>query len=80
MDELFYVQKTGSYVGNSMLWRRKCNNGYTPNLKDARIFTKAEAAEICGGFNSDKKMWPKKYIDKRIQHHIDKRNCNYKRT
>lgn len=78
MDKLFYVQKEGTWAGNSMLWWKKGGAGYSPDIKEARMFSEAEAKKICDGFNTDKKMWPKKYIDERIEHHIDMQGCDYR--
>lgn len=76
MADEFYIEKKGN-VGNSMLWWRKGNYGYSCDLKEACIFTRAEAETIINSPNSDKRMWPKEYIDRRVKHHVDSQYCNY---
>lgn len=74
----FYVQDTRQYVGNCMVWWRGDNNGYTCDIREARIFSKGDAKQICKRKRSErtKKMWSKEYIDKRISHHIDMQDCD----
>lgn len=67
--QLFYVQKVG-YVGNSLLWWRKGGHGYTPDIKDAEVWTDGdELKEVLR--DRDFNAWPKEYIDGHVQHHID---------
>lgn len=87
MDNGFYIQKSKGYVGNSMLWWKYDNCGYVCDIRQARIFTGKEAREICRGrgryarkSQSGQKMWPKDYIDKRIGHHIDVQDCDWKQA
>lgn len=76
MEELFYVQdKTRGYVGNCIVWWKHNDRGYVCDIKQAKVFTKEEAVKICKPAG-DLWMWPKKYIDERIQHHIDMQYCN----
>lgn len=75
---LFYIQKTGSFVGDSILWWKKGSCGYSPDLKDAEMFWQKKAEQICSSPRSDKTMWPVKYIDKRVEHHVDMQDCNHK--
>lgn len=35
MEELYYIQDTRNYVGNSVLWWRPNGTGYTTNLVEA---------------------------------------------
>jgi len=86
MSQLFYIQDRRNYVGNSMLWWEENNNGFFCDIRKARIFTEAEARKICRGrgryarTSRYLKMWPKDYIDKRISHHIDMQDCDFKKT
>lgn len=41
----YYLQDTRKYNGNFMLWWKEGNNGYTPDVAEARIFTEPEARE-----------------------------------
>lgn len=76
MSDEYYIQANG-FVGNSMLWWKVGNCGYSTDIKEARIFTEAEAKQIVSSPHSDKKMWPKAYIDARISQHIDMQDCNH---
>ena len=76
MIKPFYIQDTRQYVGNCMVWWGKDNCGYVCDIRQARIFAKGEAKKICKRSDGTKKMWPKKYIDKRVEHHIDMQNCD----
>lgn len=87
MRNKFYIQDTRSYVGNSMLWWRRGNCGYTCDIMDARVFTKVEAKKICRGRGRHartsrdyKRMWPKNYIDARVSHHIDMQVCDWEQA
>jgi len=59
-----------------MVWWKGDNNGYTCDIRKARIFCKSDAKQICKRSQGTKKMWPKDYIDKRIRHHIDMQDCD----
>lgn len=74
MKDEFYIQDTRSYVGNSMLWWVKGNCGYVCDIRKAKVFCETEAKKICFGL-TDKKIWPKEYIDTLISHHIDMQDC-----
>ncbi len=60
---MYYIQKTGQYLDDLVLWWKKGDGGYTVNLKDARIFTEKQAREICLKPNSDKLRWPTEYVE-----------------
>ena len=77
--QLFYIQKAG-FVGNSMLWWKKGDAGYSPDIKEARMFWKSEAEKICSQPHSDKTMWPKDYIDTRISHEVDMQYCDHEKA
>jgi len=86
MTKEYYIQDIRSYVGNSMIWWEKNNNGYVCDIRKARVFTEAQARKICSGrgkyarTSQYHRMWPKDYIDKRIEHHIDMQDCNWKQS
>lgn len=73
--EQYYVQDARTYVGNSMSWWAKDAHGYCCDIRKAHVWTKAEAMEQHEMRETDV-PWPKKYIDKRIQHHIDMQCCD----
>lgn len=78
MEEQFYIQK--GFVGNSMMWWRKSDCGYSVNLKEARVFSKEEALEIRSRPYSNKKAWPKEYIDKKTTPQADVQDCDFKQA
>lgn len=72
-EQLYYMQDKRQYVGNSMLWWAKEDRGYTCDIKNARLFTMAEAKERT--HRETDILWPQKYIEARISHHIDMQHC-----
>lgn len=78
--EKFYIQTTMGFVGNSMMWWKHDNCGYSCDIRNARVFTESEAKLICPKNHRDKRMWPKRYIDERVAHHIDMQDCDYKQA
>ena len=73
----YYVQNyIRGYVGNSMLWWRKGDCGYSCDIQDAKVFTQEEVDKMDSIKEGAKKAWPKEYIDARVQHHIDMQDCN----
>lgn len=56
--ELYYIQDTRTYVGNSVMWWRPNGDGYTSNLDDAwKVY-----ASWSIGRDTDK-LWPCAAID-----------------
>ena len=68
MDE-YYLQDNRQYVGNDVLWWRD-GGGYTTDLSQAQIFSKASATRQHQCRESDI-PWPKKYIDKKTRPAVD---------
>jgi len=56
-EQLYYIQDSRSYCGNSVIWWRVNGEGYTSNLAEA---AKVESTWI--GRNTDK-LWPCDQID-----------------
>lgn len=54
----YYVGAPQDWDGNDLLWRSSLDNGYTANLKHARIFSAAEAIGVGA-------IWPVSYIDRK---------------
>lgn len=52
----YYAAAPGDWDGNDLLWRSSLDNGYTANLKHARIFSTSETIGGCV-------IWPVSYID-----------------
>lgn len=70
--DLYYLQVKGSYSGNSLVWWRSGRHGYTSDIQQAHVFTRAEAfgqAKVRPDLDIP---WRKAYIDARLQHHV---NC-----
>ena len=78
MKKQYYIQDTTGYCGNSIRWWKDNNCGYTCDIRKARIFGYKEAQRICRDKAANKRMWPKKYIDERISHHVNIEDCDYK--
>ena len=75
---MFYVQNVSQgFVGNSMLWWKLYNCGYTCDIRNAREFTKAEIDKMYSIEEGTKRAWPVEYIDERIQHHIDMQDVDH---
>ena len=73
----YYIQDISGFTGNSMRWWKNDNCGYVCDIRKARVFNYKEAQQICRDKGANKRMWPKKYIDTKISHHIDIEDCNY---
>jgi hypothetical protein len=69
-DDLYYLQDKRSYVGNCVLWWAKDRKGYTTNLTQAHVFTKAEASAQHDSRDTDI-PWPKAYVDARSAPTVD---------
>ena len=79
-EKLYYLQDTRGYVGNSMLWWKQDNCGYVCDIREAKVFTKAQLKTrrlSISAKDDNKRAWPKDYIDKRISYHIDIQACNF---
>ena len=72
-EKLYYIQsiKHGGYVGNSVLWWRKNNQGYTCNLENAQTYTEKEARDICEHYTPDYVVWDKDFIESVKSYHVD---------
>lgn len=71
-----------------MVWWKQDDCGYTCDIREAKVFTEEKAKKICRGRgryartsrDTKKRMWPKKYIDERVSHHVDMQNCDWKQA
>lgn len=75
MDELYYLQDSRSYVGNDVLWWAKDGNGYTTDLSNAHVYTKADAIAQHESRLTDI-PWPKAYIDAKTRPAVDMQYIN----
>jgi hypothetical protein len=64
-EEMYYIQDTRTYVGNSVMWWRVGGNGYTTDLKHAW-----RVPATWRGRETDK-LWPCSAIDAGSQLHFD---------
>jgi len=69
-EELYYLQVRG-YAGNSLLWWRQGRHGYTTDIKQAHVFTRAEAFGQAKVRPTEDFPWRKDYIDQHLQHHVN---------
>lgn len=70
MTDQFYLQDSRSYVGNDMLFWAKDGNGYTTDMRNAEVYTKAEAIAQHQTRETDI-PWPKEYIDSKTRPAVD---------
>ncbi len=63
MEELYYIQDTRSYCGNSCYWWRVDGQGYTTNLAEAWRVPRHEAEQIVHYRPDIDKAWPCSVID-----------------
>ena len=75
IEELFYLRDSRSICGNCVLFWKKNNRGYTCNLNDAKVLTKAEA------FAQNKMRetdipYPKSVVDSLVERHLDIQDFN----
>ena len=73
--KLYYIQDSRNYVGNSMLFWRKGNAGYTTDIDEAKICSEEEALKIYNNRETDI-PWEKEYIDSKIKKHVDMQYCD----
>lgn len=69
MEELYYIQDTRSYVGNSVLWWAVDAKGYTVDINKAWKVSKDEALRIIR--RETDKAWPVSEVNKHIRQHVD---------
>ncbi|MGU2444400.1 hypothetical protein ACTXHA_28705 [Burkholderia cenocepacia] len=70
---LFYLQDSRCYVGNDVLWWAE--NGYTTDLRKARLFNQEEAQAYHIARATDI-PWPKAYIDAKTRPAVDMQYIN----
>lgn len=68
--KLYYIQYSGEYVGNCLIWWGKDRKGYTTDISKAGVYTRKEAY---GQHESRAKdiPWSKEYIDTKTQPTVD---------
>jgi len=66
----YYLQDNSTYVGNDVLWWKRNCAGYTTDLSQAHVFTKARALSQHKCRDTDI-PWPKGYIDQLTRPAVD---------
>lgn len=69
MEEMYYIQDTRSYCGNSVMWWAVDGHGYTSDIAKAWRVSKEEALRIIR--RDTDKAWPASEVNKHIRQHID---------
>lgn len=70
-EELYYIQDTRSYCGNSCFWWRVDGQGYTCDLREAWKVTKEKALSIIRCRPDVDVAWPCSLIDSGATLHFD---------
>jgi len=70
-NELFYVQDSRSYVGNSVLWWGLNNKGYTTELNKAQKYTKEEVIKQFSSSRDSDVIWVASHVESLIRTHVD---------
>lgn len=73
-NELFYVQDSRNYVGNSILWWGLNNNGYVCDIRKAHKYTKGEILKRFSAGRDSDVIWSAKHVEDNISQHIDSQN------
>jgi len=73
----YYLQdaRGSGVVGNCLLWWAKDHAGYTCDLGNAHVFTKADLEKLKLDRGSDV-PWPKDYVDAHVVTHVDHQRVN----
>jgi hypothetical protein len=74
-EDLYYLQDSRQYLGNSIMWWRQGGAGYTSNIDEAGVFTHDQAYGQHRSRETDK-PWKKSYIDVRTSRHVDHQKCD----
>lgn len=74
MSDQFYLQDSRSYCGNDVFWWAQ-PDGYTTDLRKARVFTKEDVQAYHNSRESDI-PWPKDYIDAKTRPAVDMQYIN----
>lgn len=71
MKEPFYYIQNRPAVGNCARWWRPSGHGYTVDLDDAWLVTKADADRICRDRPKEDIPFPAKAVDALAHRHVD---------
>lgn len=75
--ETYYIENVErGTVGNSVQWWKWNNNGYTCDIRAARIFNEKDALELVKD-RKKYKMHRTNYINSLVQYHVDMQDLNH---
>lgn len=77
-NDMFYVQDSRQYVGNSVLWHGLNGGGYTTDIKKAHKYTKDEIIKKISNCRDSDVIWSAKHVDANVSYHVDAQNLDYK--
>jgi len=69
--EMYYVQDSRSYCGNSVFWWGLESRGYTTDLMKAQKYTKDEIIKQFSNGRDTDIIWPASHVEKLIKTHVD---------
>lgn len=69
-SNMFYLQDSRSYVGNSPLWWAKGSGGYTCDIDKAELFTEKEAMKLFEDRSTDI-PWKKEDVENAVKRLVD---------
>ena len=78
-DEEFVLQDTRVHYGNCMVFWAKNSSGYTSNIEDAKVFTRANAFKQHACRDTDR-PWPLAYITTKAKPRVDFQDCEYSKA
>ena len=70
-DEMYYVQDSRSYCGNSVFWWSKESRGYTTDLNMAHKYTKDEIVKRFSNGRETDIIWKASHVEQHIKTHVD---------
>lgn len=69
-SDVYYVQDSRATCGNDVFWWREGGAGYSTDLREAAVFSKAQAYKM-HAFRHTDLPWPKAYIDTKARPTVD---------
>ena len=65
-DEMYYIQDSRGYVGNSVLWWGLESRGYVCDMRRAQKYTKQQMLEICLDGRETDIPWIASHVEEKI--------------
>jgi hypothetical protein len=75
-----YLTVNRTWVGNCLLFYRKNGNGYTCNINDAEVFSRAEAEKYARMADGKYQIWDANYIKSKAVLHVDSELIDYSKA